>query len=58
MKNIRGIGFGKEKAVVNYLKNFRTSFGEIDIIAKHNDTIVFIEVKYRKSSYIGTPQER
>ncbi|WP_095558969.1 YraN family protein [Candidatus Endomicrobiellum trichonymphae] len=37
--------------------NFRTNFGEIDIIAKHNDTIVFIEAKYRKSSYSGTPQE-
>ncbi|MDR0820178.1 MAG: YraN family protein [Endomicrobium sp.] len=66
MKNARDIGFEKEKAVVNYLKNFkykilttnfRTSFGEIDIIAKHNDTIVFIEVKYRKYPYSGTPQE-
>ncbi|GHT15507.1 hypothetical protein AGMMS49573_02130 [Endomicrobiia bacterium] len=66
MKNIRDIGFEKEKAVVNHLNNFkykilttnfRTNFGEIDIIAKHNDTIVFIEAKYRKSSYSGTPQE-
>ncbi|MDR0800521.1 MAG: YraN family protein [Endomicrobium sp.] len=66
MKNARDIGFEKEKAVVKYLKklkyeilttNFKTNFGEIDIIARQNDTIVFVEVKYRKSSYSGTPQE-
>jgi putative endonuclease len=66
MKNTRDIGFEKEKEVVKYLKNlnykildtnFRTRFGEIDIIAKQDDTIVFIEVKYRKSSFSGTPQE-
>lgn len=26
-------------------KNFRSKFGEIDIIARENDTIVFVEVK-------------
>jgi putative endonuclease len=66
MKTTRDVGFAKEKEVVEYLKNlkykiietnFSTKFGEIDIIAKHEDTIVFIEVKYRKSLYGGTPQE-
>jgi putative endonuclease len=66
MKIARDIGFEKEKEVVVYLKrlkykildtNFKTRFGEIDIIAKQDDTIVFIEVKYRKSSFRGTPQE-
>ncbi|MDR3306109.1 MAG: YraN family protein [Endomicrobium sp.] len=66
MKTARDIGFEKEKEVAAYLKklkykildtNFRTRFGEIDIIAKQDGTIVFIEVKYRKSSFSGTPQE-
>ncbi|MCA6085780.1 YraN family protein [Candidatus Endomicrobiellum agilis] len=66
MRNTRDIGFEKEKEVVKYLKklkykilttNFKTNFGEIDIIARQGDTIVFVEVKYRKSSYSGTPQE-
>jgi putative endonuclease len=66
MKTAREIGFEKEKEVCTYLKNlglkiletnFRTCFGEIDIIAQESNAIVFIEVKYRKSSYSGTPQE-
>ncbi|MDR3113821.1 MAG: YraN family protein [Endomicrobium sp.] len=64
--NTRDMGFAKEKDVALFLKskgykiletNYRTSFGEIDIIAKNKGDIVFIEVKYRKSSYSGTPQE-
>lgn len=35
--------------------NFRSKFGEIDIIAMHKDTIVFIEVKTRKNNLYGTP---
>ncbi|MBF0449189.1 MAG: YraN family protein [Candidatus Magnetomorum sp.] len=33
--------------------NFRTRFGEIDIIARENKTIVFIEVKSRTSANYG-----
>ncbi|MDR2616762.1 MAG: YraN family protein [Endomicrobium sp.] len=62
----RGVGFDKEKEALLYIKklkykilttNFTTKFGEIDIVAKDKDTLVFIEVKYRKSLYAGTPQE-
>jgi putative endonuclease len=51
-------GIDSESKAVNYLKkqgykiirqNYHTRFGEIDIIAKDGETIVFIEVKARKS---------
>ena len=38
-------------------KNFKTKFGEIDIIALADDTICFIEVKARTSTYHGNPEE-
>lgn len=37
--------------------NYYRSSGEIDIIAKDNNTIVFVEVKYRKSIKNGSPLE-
>ena len=37
-------------------KNYRTKLGEIDIIARDKDTIVFVEVKSRKSDRYGTPK--
>lgn len=59
--------FGKssEAIAVKHLKkqkykllaqNYRTKFGEIDIIAKDKRTIVFIEVKARKSDQFGHPK--
>ncbi|MFW6238444.1 MAG: YraN family protein [Halanaerobiales bacterium] len=38
-------------------RNFRTRWGEIDIIARREDLIAFIEVKTRKSKKYGTPVE-
>lgn len=38
-------------------KNFRTRNGEIDIICKFNNIIVFIEVKSRYSYTFGFPSE-
>ena len=37
-------------------RNFRTRLGEIDIIARHKDQLVFIEVKARKSANYGDPK--
>ncbi|MDD4600441.1 hypothetical protein SDC9_05961 [bioreactor metagenome] len=38
-------------------KKFRSRTGEIDIIAKHRGTIVFVEVKTRRSTSFGFPAE-
>jgi len=38
-------------------RNFKTSLGEIDIIAKDKDALVFIEVKTRVSLQYGRPFE-
>lgn len=36
--------------------NYRNRYGEIDIIAWHKDTLVFVEVKSRQSNTYGLPQ--
>ena len=60
------LGNSGEKLAVKYLKknkyeilatNFTTHVGEIDIIAKDNEYIVFIEVKTRTSDLFGAPSE-
>ena len=38
-------------------KNFRTRFGEIDIVAEKKGTVVFLEVKTRRNQDFGTPAE-
>ncbi len=37
-------------------QNYRTTFGEIDIIAHDGDVLVFIEVKSRSGTQFGLPQ--
>jgi len=36
--------------------NYRTKLGEIDIIARDGDTIVFVEVKARQTGRFGAPK--
>lgn len=59
------LGKGGETLAVTHLKrkgykiidrNFRTRRGEIDIVARHRDTLVFIEVKTRRSQRFGDPK--
>ncbi|OGK52535.1 hypothetical protein A2970_01120 [Candidatus Roizmanbacteria bacterium RIFCSPLOWO2_01_FULL_44_13] len=38
-------------------KNYRTRFGEIDIVAEKNKTLYFIEVKTRSNDSKGKPYE-
>ena len=60
------LGKKGEKLVCKYVKkqgmkiveaNYRTPFGEADLIAIDKDEIVFIEVKTRTSTAFGTPAE-
>jgi putative endonuclease len=37
--------------------NYRCPVGEIDIIARHGDTLVFVEVRTKKSRQFGSPEE-
>lgn len=55
-----------ETAAVNYLigngykilgRNYRSRYGEIDIIAEDNGYTVFVEVKARKNFNMGLPCE-
>ena len=61
-----GIGKSGEDLAVRYLKkqgytiverNYRQRIGEIDIIARDNECLVFIEVKTRRSKRYGSPFE-
>ena len=38
-------------------RNYHTKKGEIDLIMQDGSTIVFIEVRFRKMSFYGTPEE-
>jgi putative endonuclease len=39
------------------LRNYKTTRGEIDLVCRHGDTLVFVEVKTRKSIDIVPPSE-
>lgn len=60
------LGKKGEKLVEKYLtdrgykllkRNFRTPFGEADLVMQERDEIVFVEVKTRTSEKFGTPRE-
>lgn len=46
----------KEYKIID--RNFRKGYGELDIVAINNNTLVFIEVKTRTSRKYGTPFEQ
>lgn len=64
--NKRELGNSGEEKAVEFLKkmgyeilhrNFRCKLGEVDIIAKEGNTVVFVEVKTRRSLKFGYPSE-
>lgn len=64
--NRRRVGAEYEQAAAAYLQarglsvieqNYRNRSGEIDLIARDGDYLVFVEVKYRKSGGSGDPAE-
>lgn len=66
MQSKTHIGLNAEKEAEKFLKkngyhvlvrNFRIRGGEIDIVAIEGNTLVFVEVKARKSFQFGTPFE-
>lgn len=67
MKDTRKVlGARGEDLAVKYLKkkgyklierNYRCQWGEIDLVARQGDTLVFVEIKSRSSHDFGLPQE-
>jgi putative endonuclease len=54
----QAVQFLKEHGYTIMTTNYRVGkMGEIDIIAKDGDTIVFVEVKLRRTTKYGTPEE-
>ena len=62
----RKVGNEKEQAAGLFLQmqgydileyNFYTKYGEIDIVAKNDEYLVFVEVKYRSNKRKGLPEE-
>ncbi len=50
-KKIRRLGYKK------IIRNYRCPLGEIDLIARDSDTLVFIEIKTRKGKSISYAKE-
>ena len=66
MPSTRALGGQIEQWAAKYLTqrgylilehNYHTQFGEIDLIARQNNQIVFVEVKARSSARFGQPTE-
>lgn len=64
--NKRAVGRSYEADAASYLakqglvileQNYRNRQGEIDLIARDGDYLVFIEVKYRKNDRMGSAAE-
>lgn len=53
----QAVMFLKKKHYKILTRNYRTYYGEIDIVAKIKETIVFVEVKSRKNDTMGRPEE-
>ncbi len=66
MKHNQRVGKWGEEVAAEFLtqqgceilaRNARTPYGEIDIVAKQSEFIIFVEVKTRTSDKMGLPEE-
>jgi putative endonuclease len=66
MEKRKALGNWGEELAVKFLKrqgycilerNFSCRFGEIDIVAKEKDVIVFVEVRTKNNTEFGFPEE-
>jgi putative endonuclease len=48
--------FLRERGYEIVERNFRCRGGEVDIVARHHATMVFVEVKTRRTTSYGAPQ--
>ena len=49
--------FLKQQGLQLSTRNYRSAFGEIDLIMQEHNTLVFVEVRYRTNTRFGTPAE-
>jgi putative endonuclease len=66
MNHNQRVGKWGEQVAADYLtqrgyevitRNARTPYGEIDIVAKQSEVVLFVEVKTRTSNKMGLPEE-
>ncbi len=50
------VRFLQKRGYTILARNFRTAYGEIDVIARQEKTLVFIEVKARSGTQFGAPE--
>ena len=51
------IEYLRRKGYVILDRNWRSGHKEIDIVARHNNEVVFVEVKARGNSFYGRPED-
>ena len=49
--------FLRERGYTIIENNYRCPEGEVDIVARHGDDLVFVEVRTKRSRRFGTPEE-
>lgn len=49
--------FLKKKGLKHIISNYQCKLGEIDLVMQHHETLVFVEVRYRKNLQYGIPGE-
>lgn len=65
LSNLARGRWGEDRAATHYRRagyelvdrNWRCRFGEVDLILRRGDTVVFCEVKTRRSAAFGAPAE-